>query len=72
MWFEKPNGDCVKPPTKADHSPCCMMKMWQPNYAGFYYDNCSAKCVLRPGEDVPPPAHRPVSLFQHILLHSES
>lgn len=37
------NGTCTLPPTKPDGSPCCQMKVWQPNYAGFYYDDCSAQ-----------------------------
>jgi hypothetical protein len=38
-------GGCVAPPTAADGSPCCHMKMWQPNTGGFYLNNCSMKCA---------------------------
>lgn len=46
VFFQDEDNNCVLPPTKANGSPCCEMKVWQPNYAGFYYDNCSAKYAL--------------------------
>jgi hypothetical protein len=36
---------CVKPPVKADGSPCCIMKSWQPNNAGLYLPGCSMRCA---------------------------
>lgn len=43
ITFSKGDGKCSLPPTKPDGSPCCAMKFWQPNYAGYYYDNCSVQ-----------------------------
>jgi hypothetical protein len=45
VFFQSKTGKCVKPPVQTNGQPCCTMKVWQPNYAGFYYDNCSAKCA---------------------------
>ena len=47
VFFHSASGACMLPPTKANGQPCCSMKVWQPNYAGYYYDNCSAKCVFK-------------------------
>ena len=45
MMFWQNNGKCFLPPKKANGSPCCEMFMWQPNTEGYYYDNCSMRCV---------------------------
>lgn len=37
---------CVKPPTKADGSPCCVLKSWQPNNEGLYLPDCSMRRAL--------------------------
>lgn len=54
VFFNSKSGECVLPPTKDNGQPCCTMKVWQPNYAGFYYDNCSAKCASHPAPRMSP------------------
>lgn len=46
--FEGKDGTCYGPPVTAAGESCCTIYMWQPNSNGFYYDNCSMKCVLFP------------------------
>eukprot|EP00892_Ulva_mutabilis_P005407 jgi/Ulvmu1/3238/UM150_0011.1 len=46
MMFWHKNDKCFLPPTQKDGSPCCEMFMWQPNTAGFYYDNCSMRMEI--------------------------
>ena len=41
----KKGNQCYLPPTKANGNSCCTLYTWQPNSDGYYYDNCSMKCV---------------------------
>jgi hypothetical protein len=48
----KKGSKCYAPPTKSDGSPCCILYAWQPNSAGYYYDDCSMQCGPAPACDV--------------------
>ena len=43
MWNN--GGQCSLPPTDPDDEPCCRLRIWHPNGAGYYFPECTMSCA---------------------------
>lgn len=37
---------CLLPPSAADGSPCCRLRLWHPNAEGYYFNECTVSCAF--------------------------